>query len=69
MKGEIVTSADTARNYAAEHGHGVNEEVALYIIHGLLHLNGYDDTTPKAKATMFQVQEPLWVRLRAELPR
>ncbi len=67
--GEIVTSADTARNYAAEHGHGVNEEVALYIIHGLLHLNGYDDTTPKAKATMFRVQEPLWVRLRAELPR
>jgi rRNA maturation RNase YbeY len=67
--GEIVTSAETARIYAAEHGHGVDEEVALYIIHGLLHLNGYDDTTPKAKTAMFRVQEPLWEKLRAELPR
>ncbi len=67
--GEIVTSAETARIYAAEHGHSVDEEVALYIIHGLLHLNGYDDTTPKAKATMFRVQGLLWGRLRAELPR
>src|SRR5256885_989768 len=32
--GEIVVSADTARAQAAEHGHGVVEELALCIIHG-----------------------------------
>lgn len=65
--GEIVTSADTARAAAAEHGHRTEEEVALYIVHGLLHLNGYDDTTAKAKAAMFRVQGRVWERLREEL--
>ena len=51
--GEIVISAETAVGYAKEHGHTVNEELALYIVHGLLHLNGYDDTTPAAKKRMF----------------
>jgi probable rRNA maturation factor len=41
--GEIVTSAQTAAAYAREYGHKVDQELALYIIHGLLHLNGYDD--------------------------
>src|SRR5580704_842177 len=43
--GEIVTSAQTAALYARQYGHGVDRELALYIIHGLLHLNGYDDHT------------------------
>src|SRR5688500_19407761 len=46
--GEIVISAETAEVYAREHGHGVDQELALYIVHGLLHLNGYDDITPAA---------------------
>ncbi|HSH95705.1 MAG TPA: rRNA maturation RNase YbeY, partial [Roseimicrobium sp.] len=41
--GEIITSAQTAERQGREHGQPVDHELALYIIHGLLHLNGYDD--------------------------
>jgi probable rRNA maturation factor len=62
--GEIVVSAETAQIYAKEHSHSVDEELALYIVHGLLHLNGYDDTTPAAKKRMFCVQDRIWKKLR-----
>jgi probable rRNA maturation factor len=66
--GDIAISAETARDTAAEFGHGVEEELALYIVHGLLHLNGFDDTTPRAAARMRKVQERIWRAGRAQLP-
>lgn len=55
--GEIVMSAPTAQRYARNHGHSTDCELALYTIHGLLHLNGYDDTTAPAAARMSRVQD------------
>ena len=52
LAGELVIGAEVARDQAAEHGHGVQEELALYVIHGLLHLCGHDDKTPEAAAKM-----------------
>ncbi len=63
--GEIVVSAETAERCAAEHGHGTVEELALYIIHGLLHLNGYDDIAPRDRAKMHRVQDRIWRRILA----
>lgn len=40
--GDIVVSLDTARRQAAEHGHSFDDEVAILVVHGLLHLLGYD---------------------------
>lgn len=54
--GEIVMSAETAALYATEYGHRLEEELALYTIHGLLHLNGFDDATPRDAARMQKVQ-------------
>ncbi|MCE9612232.1 MAG: rRNA maturation RNase YbeY [Chthoniobacter sp.] len=54
--GEIVMSAPTAVSYAREFGHSTDEELALYIVHGLLHLNGYEDATTRAAARMRGVQ-------------
>ena len=54
--GEIVISAETARAHAATYGQRLEEELALYIVHGLLHLNGFDDTTAQAAAEMDRVQ-------------
>jgi probable rRNA maturation factor len=64
--GEIVISAETARSYAKEHRHFVEHELALYIVHGLLHLNGYDDTTPTVKEAMFRVQDEVWASVLPE---
>lgn len=48
--GEILVCAPIAAARAPEFGHSTTQELALYIIHGLLHLSGFDDlTTPEAK--------------------
>jgi probable rRNA maturation factor len=46
MTGELVISAEVAQAEAKSRGHDVQAELALYIIHGLLHLCGYDDKSP-----------------------
>ena len=49
--GEIIISAPTAQIHAAKYGKPLDQEIGLYIIHGLLHLNGYTDkATEKARA-------------------
>jgi len=58
--GDIVMSAQTARDHAARHNHTIEEELLLYTIHGLLHLNGFDDQTPLAAARMRRAQTRIW---------
>jgi ssRNA-specific RNase YbeY (16S rRNA maturation enzyme) len=41
----------------------VEAEVLLYCLHGLLHLTGYDDTTPTLAREMAGVQERLLERV------
>jgi len=43
LEGEIVIGAEVAKAQAAERGHDDSAELGLYVIHGLLHLCGYDD--------------------------
>jgi probable rRNA maturation factor len=57
--GEIIVSLDTAARVAAGLGRSTADEVLLYCIHGLLHLYGYDDTTPSARAAMHARQDEL----------
>ena len=54
LSGELVVGAEVAQAQAVERGHDVQAELALYVIHGLLHLCGYDDKTPAAAADMRQ---------------
>jgi probable rRNA maturation factor len=65
--GEIVVSADTAAALAAEHGHDALAELGLYIVHGLLHLNGFDDREPRDRARMHRAQERIWKAVRVQL--
>jgi probable rRNA maturation factor len=46
LAGELVIGVEVALVQAAERGHDVQAELALYVIHGLLHLCGYDDHEP-----------------------
>lgn len=43
LAGELVLGVEVAQEQANERGHDVEAELALYVIHGLLHLCGYDD--------------------------
>lgn len=49
---ELVVSVETAARCAKERGHAVCDEVALYVVHGLLHLCGHDDKGVRARARM-----------------
>ena len=40
--GDLILSVDTARRQATEQGHRVEEELRILLVHGLLHLLGYD---------------------------
>ena len=40
--GDVIVSLDTARRQARAHGRSLNEELDLYLAHGLLHLLGHD---------------------------
>jgi probable rRNA maturation factor len=50
--GEICVSADAAANFARETAKVFSSELTLYVVHGWLHLAGYDDLTPPRKRIM-----------------
>jgi probable rRNA maturation factor len=54
--GEILASADTAAAVAATHGHEPLRELALYFIHGLLHLHGHTDAEDEPRRLMHDAQ-------------
>ena len=55
--GEILVCAPVAAARAGEFQHALTDEIALYIIHGLLHLAGHDDIDPQGSARMAREQE------------
>jgi probable rRNA maturation factor len=61
--GDVVVSADTAQREADARGHRVEAELGLYIVHGLLHLNGFDDLSPGPRTEMHRVQDVVWREL------
>ncbi|MCK5451731.1 MAG: rRNA maturation RNase YbeY [Candidatus Omnitrophica bacterium] len=50
--GDIAISTDRAKYNAGIYGTSFQEETALYVIHGILHLLGYEDTTEKKRKIM-----------------
>jgi probable rRNA maturation factor len=52
IEGEIIASAEMAMQMASECGWSPSSELLLYIIHGLLHICGYDDLSPPEKIVM-----------------
>ena len=62
LAGELVIGAEVALAQATEHGHDVQAELALYVIHGLLHLCGHDDHET-ADAARMRDQERSYLRL------
>ena len=56
--GEVFICPWVAKNYALKHGIDPLEELALYIVHTLLHLSGLEDTTP-AKAEKMRLAEKM----------
>lgn len=50
IEGEIVISHPQAARQAKEGGHDVNDEIKMLLVHGALHLAGYDHEKSEGKA-------------------
>ena len=59
--GEIVISVETAERQAPVFGKTTEEELELYLVHGLLHLCGYSDETRPECEEMARLQEQIAV--------
>jgi rRNA maturation RNase YbeY len=57
--GDVAISLERAREQAAAYGHPWTREVELLLVHGLLHLLGYDDGEEPARKRMHARQEQL----------
>ena len=62
IDGDVVICFDEARRQARRRGHSVRLELLLYALHGLLHLSGYDDTTPREHRRMHRREDELLQR-------
>jgi probable rRNA maturation factor len=55
--GEIFISVETARKHARTFGNSLGRELRLYIVHGLLHLHGFDDRNRTDASKMERMQK------------
>ena len=58
--GEIVISLDQTHRNAKRFGNTFTEELLLYVIHGVLHILGYDDMKESARRIMENKQKKLF---------
>ena len=63
--GDVYISPDVARRNAAAHGAGVREEIARLVIHGALHVLGWEhpEDEGRDRSPMWRRQERLLARL------
>jgi probable rRNA maturation factor len=52
LEGEVYVNLDRAKHQAKEYGVGFSDEVARLVIHGVLHLIGYNDMTGAERKRM-----------------
>ena len=57
--GEIFISVETAKRHARAFGTLLASELRLYIVHGLLHLHGFDDRMQRGAREMERTQEKI----------
>jgi len=61
--GEVFVSVERARAVARARDLAPERELALYVVHGCLHLCGHDDHAPRARARMRRAERAVLARL------
>ena len=62
LLGDIVLCPAVTTRQAAEHGRTADAEAEYLLVHGLLHLLGYDHAEPDARTEMFALKDTLLSR-------
>jgi probable rRNA maturation factor len=66
--GEIFISVDTAKRHARAFRNSLAHELRLYIVHGLLHLHGFEDRTQTGAQKMEMMQAKILRNCNGVLP-
>ncbi|HEX6310099.1 MAG TPA: rRNA maturation RNase YbeY [Acidimicrobiia bacterium] len=62
--GDVVVCPQVADRQAREHGHPLDDELALLVVHGVLHLLNYDHAEERESAAMKSRERELLARFR-----
>ncbi len=65
--GDLIIALPYTQRHAAELGHPLEDELVLLVVHGTLHLLGYDHDNAQNQARMWQKQAELLSALRVNL--
>jgi probable rRNA maturation factor len=68
LLGEVIVSADTARRQARRVGVSVALELDLLVVHGVLHLAGWDDHDPREARLMHERERSILAGARRQVP-
>lgn len=63
LLGDVVISTDAAKRQAPMYNSTIDEEITLYLLHGILHLAGFNDEKPKDRKKMEAKQEKIFKTL------
>lgn len=69
LLGDVVISAETARRQARERRQAFDDELALLVVHGVLHLTGWRDDTDAEKRRMLNRGRNIWRLAQAVTPQ
>ena len=69
LEGNVLVCPDVAAERAPEFGWDAAEELLLYVIHGALHLVGYDDHSPEDALTMRAKEREYLAFVGVEVPQ
>jgi probable rRNA maturation factor len=71
LLGDVVLCPAVTVRQAAEHGRSADAEAEYLLVHGLLHLLGYDHAEPEERAEMFSLTDKIvaaWAAARPDRP-
>jgi probable rRNA maturation factor len=69
ISGDIIICPETAFKNAKTFGTSFSYELTLYVVHGILHLAGYDDHSPKDIKSMRSEEQKIMTHLGNEIKK
>ena len=67
LLGDVVISVPTARKQGEANGYSMERELSILLIHGVLHLLGYDHQSAREEATMRELESEYIMLVEEEL--
>jgi len=68
LEGEVLVCTEIAKERAEEFSWTAEEELLLYVVHGMLHLIGFEDATPEQQAIMQEKERNYLATLGIQVP-